>query len=371
MAGHTGLDWRLSGAGSLNGASSPAASLGAFRSSDTLYEFESTVTTVQTAQSRRIVRDSARSGDAINLHRGKYLVAVTGSNADLFYASRIIAFEVNGGDGVYTLEEAAPANFGVTDDYRVTDAGNIFEDVTAAEARAGLETFKIIYLYNATGGNLTGLRFYLVPLNPSGSQVQFLVSTGNDENLLTMPDRTTDPRDQWGKVDPDAGSEFNDDNPMSGPVTSASASPSIGRTVNNGTSIALILRREILAGTVKRKSSSFLLIAEEGSLVSAQPFIWNVDGNPSTLSLQNDRDVFISGGCRLKATALDDLGNTQEDRSTFFDVLVGGGTIVNQSGDHQTDSDGEVSVTYRSPSVGVTDGDPLTFQAAIGGGDEV
>ncbi len=371
MAGSTSIDWRLSGAVSLNAVSTPAASLGAFRSSDTLYEFGSTVTTAQTAESRRVVRDSARSGDATNLHRGKYLVAVTGSNADLFFASRIIAFEVNGGDGVYTLEEAAPANFGVADAYRVTDAGNIFEDVTATEARDGLETFKIIYLYNTTGGSLTGLRFYLVPLNPGGSQVQFMVATGNDENLLTMASRTTDPRDDWGKVDPDAGGEFNDDNPLGDPVTSGSASPSIGRTISNGTSVALLLRREILAGTVKRKSLAFLLIAEEASLVSAQPFVWDVDGNPSTLSLQNDRDVFISGGCRLKATVLDDQGNTQEDRSTFFDVLVGGGTIVDQAEDHQTDSDGEVSVTYGSPTAGVVDGDPLTFEAAIGGGDEV
>lgn len=370
MAGSTSLDWRLSGAGILNGASTPAASLGAFRSSTTLYEFGSTVTTAQTAQSRRIVRDSARSGDATNLHRGKYLVAVTGSNADLFFASRIIAFEVNGGDGVYTLEEAAPANFGVADAYRVTDAGNIFEDVTAVEARAGLETFKIIYLYNTTGASMTGLRFYIVPLNPSGSRVQFLVSTGNDENLLTMPSRTSDPTDQWGKVDPDAGGEFNDDNPFSDPIESGSAAPIISRTLNNNNSIAVILKREILAGTVKRKSSAFLLVAVGDTLVSAQPFVWDVDGNPYTVSLQNDRHVYVAGGCRLTATVEDDQGDAQEGRSAFFDVLVGGGTITDQSGDHQTDSDGEAKVTYLSPT-GATDGDPLTFEAAIGGGDEV
>ncbi|KKK81282.1 hypothetical protein LCGC14_2815010, partial [marine sediment metagenome] len=142
------LDWRQSGATGLDTAQTNIAiSLGGDRSSTTLFDsalggFESTVTTATTgAGNRHLVKDSARSGDATNAHRGKYLVAVTGANADVLFLSRVRSFQVVTGVGIFELVDEAPADWGVGVVYRVFDAANIVvRGFTAAEL---LDHFKV------------------------------------------------------------------------------------------------------------------------------------------------------------------------------------------------------------------------------------
>jgi hypothetical protein len=379
MAGD-GLQFRLSGAGT-DEASQPdiALSLGDWRASsaDTLHDFQSTLTTAQAAGNRHIIRDTARVGDGANLHRGKYLSAVTGPAADVLFVARIIASGPQGADGVIVLAEPAPASMGVGEYYRATPALRLFADVTFEESRAGLVDYKCIFFQNSSGVNFNDAKYYLVPINPAGTTMEFVSGNSNTRVTRILADRYEDPTDQWGKVDPDPGANFHDFFPFSS-THSGYPLPTNAIVVNNTAAQPLYIRRTIPAGTFQRTSVVWALVAvssvtgnDPDPLAVVQPIVFDVDGEDPTLAMVVDRHVYINGGARLEATVTEaTLGTPIEGRAVEFSK-VGDGTIIGQGYDRVTDEDGKVAASYRSPLNPALEGDPLTFTASVGGGVEV
>lgn len=374
------LEWRLSTgtASGLDTASTPAASLGGYRSSTRLDSFESTVTTTQGTTDRHIVLDTARSGDSAQQHRGKYLAAVTGAAADALFVARIVDFQVVGGAGSFQLDRPAPAAFTSGDYYRVTDAATLFENVSVAEAASGIEDWKFLFFHNATGLTLTGVQFYVIPINPSGCTLEIKAAALADPTLnVTIANRFTSPLNEWGQVDPDASGDWNETHPLFDPLTPALAIPPSAMTCNNTLAIGLLAKRTIPAGIVKRKSVAFHLVAvttnagnDPDPLVSMQPVVWDVDGLDDSVAFERDRWVYINGGARMKATVTDTNGDPVEGRAVEFSK-VGLGTIVDEGSDFQTDSDGEVLTTYLATTDPAEEGNTVTLRASIGSGDEV
>lgn len=371
----TSLTWRLSGASVVDGASTIAASITGKRASTTLHELESTLTSaVMGAGNRHILKDTARSGDAPQLHRGKWLSMVTGAGANNLFVAKVRDFQVVGPDGVFTLDQPCPVDLAIGDTYRLSAQANLFEAVTVDEARTGIVDYKLVYLHNALGIALTGTKWYLVPIDHGGATLEFYPGETSSSDITLAPsDRFDPPENQWGLIqhvtfDQAAGYSRVDSN--------ATAEPVGGLSIPSSNSLPLWLRRTVPAHTRGRTDVAFVLVGvsdvttdDPNPMLSIQPIVFTIGDPPATLGLVVDRNTFINGGARLEATVTDSAGAALDERPVTF-TAVSDGSIINPTADNVTDSSGKISATYHSPTNPALEGNTVVLSAKVGAGTE-
>lgn len=356
----------------------PANWLGRFRASQTLHEFQSTLTAAQTAQNRHFVVDSSRIGDGAQAHQFKWLLVQTGPAA--LSAARIESFDTS--TGAFKLDRPTSGSAASGDDYAVFDRNNVWPDVTAQQALQGDERFRCVYFRNEHGAAVSAVRFYLVPLTMGGYEFARINQVNNLQPFLQRSDDVTDVLDALGQRDPAGGpDQFAGSSGWIRPNGRVNAFGEDASTPNNQ-GMAVWLRRTIPAGLRLRRSLAVMLVVDTtttGSdpdpLRSACIMPFDVLGTPAA-SLQRDRYTHVGGGGRLEGAVVESAtGLPIPSRPVKFQVAVGDVGSVATDDDpvapyDTTDSAGLAAATATIPS-GATPGDDSTFQMLVGAGDEV
>jgi hypothetical protein len=357
------IDFYLSGAGSHGGAQAdPNASLGAYRSSTKLDELESMFTAVAAVDDLKLV-DSARIGDGVDAHVGKWLLIVGGNNA-VDYASRITTFDNSSGEfGVFT---ALPAAVAIGDQYRIFDANNLFDDSSAVEAAAGDVEHRMIYSKNATGIAFTAVRYYLELLEAGSGELEIVA----DDHAAAS--------DQW-----QAASVDEEDEPdLSGfwgnavferPIIYGGSSQPPGNPGQpNGNGNPIWVRRTLAANTRGMSPTVFKLVLEATNtggvpdpIRGAALIIFDIAGFTSSLEVTRDRKTYVFGGGRMIATlTAQETGLVVSDEPVTWELTSGPGAL-NFDGTEETDDDGESSVVYVSPADEAEEGSSVTITAKV------
>lgn len=111
------------------------------------YDLQSTITT-GTAADLRILFDSARIGDGVDIHVGKAMLIIDGTA--VLGAARILEFDNS--NGRFLLEAPFEAAVGIGDTYELHVVDSMFDNVTAAQCATGHTDYRCVYFKNETGG---------------------------------------------------------------------------------------------------------------------------------------------------------------------------------------------------------------------------
>ena len=349
------LDFYLSGAASHGGAQpDPNAALGAYRSSTKLDSIESTFTAIAAAGALRLV-DSARIGDGVGAHVGKWLLILSGSNA-VTYASRITAFDTTtGGLGVFT---ALPLAVAVGDYYRIFSPNNLFDDVSATEAAAGDVEYRMIYGKNAMGSALQNARYYLELVEPGGIELALVAddhATASDQWQPAIADESTPPNLSgfWGSA------------AFTRPLAyGGSQQPPNDVDPANGCGAAIWLRRTIPLNSHGIALTIFKLVVEgTNPVLGAALIVFGVAGFTPTIEVTRDRKTYVGGGGRITATlSAIETGNPVAGEPVAWSLAAGPGTLY-FAGDEETDAVGESAVVYEAPTAEAHVGASVTIAA--------
>lgn len=360
----------------------PADWLGRYRAPNTLYSLQSTLTANQTNEGRHLVVDSARIGDGEDAHVFKWLLMQTGANAKA--AARIMAFD--DATGAYKLDRALePGNAAIADIYQLFTPGNVYEDVTAAQAVAGDVRYRCIVCRNQHGAAIANVVFYFKDLGAlSGSEFHRFHQYSTSANFLQRSDDQTDLFDALGLRD-DEG--FGDgfaltsgwNNPFGYGTVNMRIIPSFPFLQNR----AIWLRRTIPAGAIRFRRSVAIQIVIESTTAGSDPdpllggaiIAFDIEGASVEAVLEADRYVHVQGGARMEGTVLADA-LALESRPVRFDIRAGDlGTIFTDDdplADYDvTDEDGQAFATLIAPTSPAAAGETSFVQLIVGAGDEV
>lgn len=346
----------------LNPQGDPNQSLGGYRSSTRVEELESSVTT---QVSDFIFRDSTQTGSS---HVGKWIVFVLGTNA--IDARQILYHDTGTGDiGVSPAWGTAPA---VGEVYRISGALNLFDNLSVLECVEGHIDHRCLFLYNNTGSILQDIRFYLEPLNPSGTN--FEVVAGNNMKGVNPVTASADEEDN-PSTDTTGASGFTTTTPQrfraARDYDSARAVPSTtsGFNLNNLNSSALWLRRTTPELTKKMDNAAWLLVAEQNTGVkTAVPLVFDLAGYTPQLAASFDRKPRTFGGARIDISVVDaSYGFPIEDEEVYVVIDTGPGTLNSAPQPLSTDADGETYAIYVGPEDEAYVGSTVTVEAKMGG----
>lgn len=394
MAGGQDLLWygTTGQPGTADGQSqaNPALWLGDFRASQTLHSLQSTLTASQTAQSRHYVVDSAQIGAGVQAHRMKWLVMVTGGAA--LAAARVAAFDT--ASGLFKLDRALPAAASAGDFYRLFSKGNVWPDVSAAQAAAGETRYRCIVFRNQHGGTINAVRLYFRDLGAGAGGADFHRTHqggsggGGSSPFLNRATDQLDIFDSMGRHDPQGGPNnfgdvFGNAGGWQNPFGYATADTTMVTLGNTGI-IAVWLRRRIPAGAGFRRSVAVQLIAETtttGSnpspLVSSALMVYDVgaDATAPVGVVTPDRYTHVLGGARLRGrvTRGASVVGAQPVRWTLRPGDAGTLHTDDEplAGWATTDVRGEAFATYHAPSSAAFAGEHATARMLIGAGEEV
>ncbi len=366
--------------GGSDGASQPDRTqwLGRFRASQTLHEFQSTLTAVQGARDRHVVVDSARIGDGAQAHQLKWLVMQTGPAAPS--AARIMSFDT--ATGGFKLDRRLGAAAGIGDAYAVFDVGNVYADVTEAQARLGDERFRCIALRNEHGVAITNVTFHFATISLDGSEfARFHQGTSLLQPFLQRSDDTTDLFDVFGQRDAAGGPDnFVNSGPWQNPFSAALADVTLV-SVSNNVSVGIWLRRTIPVGTKRRRSVAIQIVAttdiagsDPDPLVGSAIIAFDILADSPTASLQEDRYPHIGGGGRMNGTVFR-AGQPFVGKPVAFSIQSGMGTIATDDdpdvGFDVTGEGGLAFATFKSPTDQAEAGSTTVVEMTVGDGDEV
>jgi hypothetical protein len=369
--------------GGADGGSQPDRSLwlGRFRASQTLHEFQSTLTSAQGARDRHIIIDTARIGDGAQAHQLKWLVVQTGPAA--LSAARIESFDT--ATGGFKLDRRLAAAAGIGDDYAVFDRENVFPDLTALQGRNGDERFRCIFLRNEHGVAITNVTIHFGAVSLDGQQFARFHqgATPSLQPFLQRSDDVTDLFDVFGQRDPAGGPDnFLGSGGWVQTMSAAIADITVGSIANNA-GIAIWLRRSILPAAFRlRRSIAIQVVAtttvagsDPDPLVGSAIIPFDLLADAPVPDLEVDRFVHISGGARLKGTVLAG-GAPLVGRAVRFAIAPGDlGTIVTSDDpdtDYDvTDEDGEAGATYFASTDPADEDVTSNLQLIVGDGDEV
>jgi hypothetical protein len=350
--------------GYLDPQTDPDQSLGGFRSATRVEELESAVTSVV---STFMFIDTAQIGGGLD-HVGKWMVFVTGNNA---VGARQILFHDNttGEIGVAPEWGSTPQ---VGDDYRISEATGLFDDVSAPECAEGHVDHRCLYLLNSTSVTLTDIRFYLEPLDHSGTNMEVTAgnrSVGTDE-VPVSADEEDDP-----DTDSTGAGGFTTTTPQrfrsSRDYASAIEVPSTtsGWNLTNGSTSALWIRRTIPSLSKRFDDAAWLLVAEEtGGVKTAVPIVFNLDGYTAQVTAAFDRTPRTFGGAHITVEVIDaDFEFPIEDEDVFIAIDSGPGTLNSAAQPIDTDEDGIARAVYVSPEDDAQAGNTVVIEAKVGG----
>lgn len=369
--------------GGADGGSQPDPNewLGRFRASQTLHEFQSTITTAQTARERHLLTDSARIGDGADVHALKWLVMQTGAAAP--FASRIMAFDT--ATGQFKLEQRTPATVLIGNFYGVFPRENLFPDVTIDQARNGDTRFRCLSFRNEHGVTIPNVKIHFQALKLNGSEVARFHQVQDPplQPFLQRSDDVTDLFDAFGQRVPEgAPDNFIGSGGWISPPTNAIADTTAANIANTF-SIGCWLRRVIPPEEFGRRRSVAIMIVGQSTLGGSSPdplagagvFSFDILGETPVTTIETDRHIYISGGARLKGTIADSAGPVPGKPGRFA-VRAGDQGVIQTDDDPTTDfattnEDGEAFGTFIAPVNPAFEGDLTHPQWIVGDGDEV
>ena len=344
------IHFQYSGAVSYKAAQSdPDASLGNYIASDSdrLYHTQGQVTVATT--SSHIASTSFVGVDFI----GDWILMITGTAAGL--AAKIIAHD--SGTGNIWLSHPL-TGVGGSDYFRIHSPNNLFDDVLAAEALAGEDEFRGIFVFNSTGSVLTDGRVFLSPIFASRHELAVAGRNGTAGQFVggLLPNENTEPDLGTTLADNDARFETLFDYDIAYDQAST-----FDLTIGNPQ--PLWIRRRVLANSGPQDDVVWGVVFEALNPVDSMALIvYSGEGFVPQVSLEADRFVYIGGGVRVTTLITDENENPLEE----FDVewaITGDGSIDVTSG--QTDEDGETTVAYTAPVDTAKEGQSATLTAKV------
>ena len=366
--------WRLSGALSLDAAQSdPALSLGNYRSSDALWDFQSQASAVSTATTRRFLVDSSRIGDGDNAHRGKMLTLVEGAGFPT--VTRVLGFESS--TGTFFLQDSMPGDVAIGDYYRVWGINNLFSEVTAQQCADGLDEWRMINISNGLGIGGIAIQHWLMSYAPGNGRLEILPTNSNASRTSYLPGTgDTNPLGDTGFVLTSSFGEWSNQDQMRWPAGLADMSH-VGAGSNEFP--AIMVRRTILPGAEARGLACIAIMMtsdETGSdpdpIASICPISWSCEGFTPEADLSVDQWLRVNGGCRFEAAVrIAELGIPLVGRDVTFGIGDSDPGSITGSPYQITDDIGAAGATYQSPTDELEVGNPVTFEVSIGGGNEI
>lgn len=349
-----------------------------------LHSLQSTLTANQATLSRHYLVDASQIGAGVQVHRLKWLCMVTGPAA--LSAARVEAFDT--ATGTYKLDRPLPISAQSGNVYRLWSKGNVWPDVSAAEAAAGHTRYRCIFFRQEHGVvGLTALRFYFRDLSAGGGDFHRTHRSSGlgPSAFISRANDTTDIFDSIGSRDPMGGADNMDGcTAWQNPFGYGVADSQIDALTNNPGGVPIWLRHRIPAGGGFRRSVAMQLVAQStlGGL-DPDPFASSVilpfdvaaDADQPEGELEPDRWVHVGGGARLRGRVTRGAG-PEANRVVRWVLRPGDlGSIHTDdepfAGSDRTDADGITAATYRAPELELAAGLTAAPRLLIGAGDEL
>lgn len=357
----------LSGATSAGGAQAdPNASLGRFYSSSFLHELEGSVTSGGIGGGRTFA-DSARIGDGVDAHVGKWILFLTGADA-VDYATRVEAFDNSTGE--FILRDVIPNGLSAGDDYRLFVVGNLFDQATALEAALGHVDHRMVALRNIDTNSAANVRVYLEEVDPGPVAFDLVIdnAAGSHLDYNALTDDEDDPDlSQFYTAARFTRPESRDTPPGQAPAPFVPASGITALPANGTGSAGLWLRRTVRSASRGFESVWKLVVdstttgGDPDPLRSGALIVSSVAGLTEALAVNLDRFPRLLGGARVRGVlTAQETGLPLEDETVTFSITAGPGTLAQSEAD--TDSDGLARVVYISPTDPADVGQTVTIQ---------
>jgi hypothetical protein len=360
------ISFLYSGAASLGAAQTdPNASLGGWQSSTNPYHTEGSLTSAMTLANEFV--DTAQIGN-LDVAVGDWILFVTGTNA--LEARKVTAF--TSGTGFFRLRDPLPNLGAIGNVYRVHGPNNLFDDVPSSESEVGRVEYRGVFAQQNSGVTLNDPAFYFSLVEGGTSSPEI---AADDGHLTQFPETLSSETDE-----PDLsllGTNIRFERPLNY-ASAFPAAPATGFWLNTQNR-ALWLRRTVFANAREEGESVWAVIVETSDtggdpspLRSGFLIVFDLDGYPEEIEIEIDRNVYVGGGGRVKATVLTSTGVPVENEYVGFSIETGPGTLYDDAGNDVTDENGEVAVTYHGPASDVvrTDGAPKLSFALVDGGDD-
>lgn len=348
----------------------PSASLGGNRSSTVVYDVQSTLTSNQ-VDARRVV-DTARIGDGVDAHVGKWMLFMTGAAA--LHASPVTAFDTATGE--FLLRDGTPSLASSGDTYRLHDANEFWDDLDGTDSALGNQHYRLLYLHNETGSSLTTRRVSMRFLHPSG--VDFLVAewdgTADQQGITVIADEETAPDLTELQATPANFQVPRFERPVpDGTFLEVPRGGTRGHAI--GAAIPVWLTR--IVGSSRAESDPVVLqliheYANTGGdpdpLVTSMLIVFSVGGLTRNIAFSRDRKLRVGGGARytVRVTA-QESGLPVGGEDVDFDQTAGPGTLSFPSDplDRRTDSNGESFASYASSTDEADEGQTVTVRGKV------
>ncbi len=334
----------------------PNDSLGGFKSSTTIADFEGAITTVNS--DREIVDTSLGATD----FTGGWVVHL---DTNLNEVSEII--DHNTGTDTLTFREELASTPIVTDRYWVFMPNGLFNAYGAADSRTRDPRHRLTYVYNSTGGQLDDIRCYVqdiqtgpvhceiaMAVHPFGQNAHYDVIDISDENdspvLFSLTDLIWgDPQDfvaRRGFDAADAGSPFG-----LGGVNGVKSIRDSGTSVNADRPLWVRLRFDPDAPIPLPSTVVFQVFVDSEDGVTASSFlvVVDVDGVTEQIVPVVDRRLRIAGGARLSCIVTDSIAPFEPvpGRTIRIEKTAGPGTLNPQA------------KTVQEAAIPAADGEPI------------
>lgn len=345
----------------------PNASLGGNRSGTAIYNLQSTLTSTQTTG--RVFIDTSQISAGADVHLDKWVVFMTGPAA--VHAAPVTAFDE--ATGTFIIRDATPSLAQAGNVYRLHEAGEFWDAITAQESADGLTHHRLMYLHNETGVLLNAKRLYFRFLDVG--RCDFFVAA-SDERLdlqgITLLGNETEEPDLTELLDVSTAFTVQE---FLRPLQDGAymeVPPAGDRRLENSAASPIWLKR-VLPPVTRRRDRVVLQLIHEFSntggspdpLVTSMVIIFDLTGFTPVSTLRRDRALRIGGGARYELSVVtQESGAPVPGEDVHFSQTAGPGTLVEPT-DPQTDSAGEIFASYTAPTNPVNEGDTVTVQAEV------
>ena len=294
---------------------------------------------------------------------GDWVTVLNGAGAPT--NAKILAVD---GSSNLTIDREMPGLPALGDYIRFVKAENLFPNVTAAQASAGLVDHRMVYYLKHSSAGEANFKFWIDALT-SGPGLIEIMGSGDfvtSTNYMKLAAGTDDPFNQWGGVDYfGTGSTimWNPSELLGTRYGESMATPLAATSTDvNATAAAPVwLRRTIPPGSTGG-TQAFALMLKSDDDVSPDPdpfksgfiFSYDVAELTYTTTIKIDRKVYLGRSAKVTGTIVDEFGLPVVGLNAWIEVLSGPGSVATDL-DGRTDASGQITSVYTAPSVLSTD----------------
>jgi len=275
---------------------------------------------------------------------------------------------VDTGSNSITLDRPLSALPQSGDDFRYARAGNVFANVTEAQAIAGRVDHRMLFFLKTNTGSEDNFRFYMVPVKDNGTIIEMMACGG--ANTLRVEDsiavETDNPFRVWGNP-------FDNGNPAAADwqlanfiinrygIAAATPVGDIGsEAVVQNAFITIWLRRNLPVHASAGECVYILYAyvsdastqdpsADPDPFIVGFPIIFTIPEITYTLTVAADRPLITSSTARVVGTIKDSDGNPVVGLNCWLEIASGPGSLATDL-DAVTDAAGQISAIYTAPS---------------------